>query len=88
VKKETTRLIMPIKNSAQNEEKEKRAASGYCKQRACLSKRRERETCSQSSIITCNKELVFQNQLKEKRAAELVIANKELAHQNKLRKAG
>src|SRR3990170_2162270 len=33
-------------------------------------------------LIKANKELVFQNEEKEKRAAELVIANKELAFQN------
>ena len=32
-----------------------------------------------------NKELAFQNEEKEKRAAELDIANKELAHQNELK---
>ena len=34
-------------------------------------------------LINANKELVFQNKEKEKRAAELIIANKELAFQNK-----
>ncbi|OIR05688.1 autoinducer 2 sensor kinase/phosphatase LuxQ [mine drainage metagenome] len=34
------------------------------------------------NLIIANKELVFQNEEKEKRAAELVIANKELAFQN------
>ncbi len=34
-------------------------------------------------LITANKELVFQNKEKGKRAGELVIANKELAFQNK-----
>lgn len=33
-------------------------------------------------LISANKELVFQNEEKEKRAAELVIANKELVFQN------
>jgi PAS domain S-box-containing protein len=33
-------------------------------------------------LIIANKELIFQNEEKEKRAAELVIANKELAFQN------
>ena len=33
-------------------------------------------------LRTANKELVFQNDEKEKRAAELIIANKELAFQN------
>jgi PAS domain S-box-containing protein len=33
-------------------------------------------------IRKANKELIFQNQEKEKRAAELIIANKELAFQN------
>jgi light-regulated signal transduction histidine kinase (bacteriophytochrome) len=33
-------------------------------------------------LIIANKELVFQNDEKEKRAAELIIANKELAFQN------
>ena len=32
--------------------------------------------------VSTNKELAFQNDLKEKRAAELIIANKELAFQN------
>ena len=35
-----------------------------------------------AALIIANKELVFQNEEKEKRAAELVIANKELAFQN------
>ena len=34
------------------------------------------------NIIQINKEFVFQNEEKEKRAAELIIANKELAFQN------
>jgi len=33
-------------------------------------------------LILANKELVFQNNVKEKRAAELIIANKELVFQN------
>jgi light-regulated signal transduction histidine kinase (bacteriophytochrome) len=33
-------------------------------------------------LISANKELVFQNEEKEKRAEELIIANKELAFQN------
>jgi light-regulated signal transduction histidine kinase (bacteriophytochrome) len=37
---------------------------------------------SHSRLIIANKELAFQNQEKEKRAAELVIANQELAFQN------
>jgi signal transduction histidine kinase len=36
-------------------------------------------------LIIANKELAFQNDEKEKRAAELIIANKELARQNKLK---
>ena len=35
-----------------------------------------------AALIIANKELVFQNEEKEKWAAELVIANKELAFQN------
>src|SRR5665648_967276 len=35
-----------------------------------------------AELIIANKELVFQNDEKEKRAAELVIANKELVFQN------
>ncbi|MEJ7778914.1 MAG: ATP-binding protein [Daejeonella sp.] len=35
-----------------------------------------------AQLETANKELVFQNEEKEKRAAELVIANEELAFQN------
>jgi signal transduction histidine kinase len=35
-----------------------------------------------AELILVNKELVYQNQEKEKRAAELVVANKELAYQN------
>ncbi len=35
-----------------------------------------------NDLILANKELAFQNEEKEKRAAELVIANKELAFQN------
>jgi predicted dehydrogenase len=34
-------------------------------------------------LITANKELVFQNEEKDKRAAELIIANKELVFQKK-----
>ncbi|MDO8707073.1 PAS domain S-box protein [Pseudomonas sp.] len=34
------------------------------------------------ALVIANKELVFQNEEKEKRAAELVIANKELVFQN------
>jgi two-component system, cell cycle sensor histidine kinase and response regulator CckA len=40
----------------------------------------------EEDLITANKELVFQNEEKEKRAAELVIANKELIFQNEERK--
>jgi signal transduction histidine kinase/CheY-like chemotaxis protein len=36
----------------------------------------------EQELFIANKELVFQNQEKEKRAAELIIANKELAFQN------
>jgi signal transduction histidine kinase len=35
-----------------------------------------------AELIIANKELVFQNEEKEKRAAELILANKELAFQN------
>ena len=37
---------------------------------------------AEEDLITANKELVFQNEEKEKRAAELIIANKELVFQN------
>ena len=37
---------------------------------------------SQKLLVIANKELIFQNEEKEKRAAELVIANKELIFQN------
>ncbi len=37
---------------------------------------------AEKELVIANKELVFQNNEKEKRAAELVIANKELAFQN------
>jgi PAS domain S-box-containing protein len=37
---------------------------------------------SEEELIHANKELVFQNEEKEKRAAELILANKELAFQN------
>ena len=40
------------------------------------------DTFIQGELIIANKELVFQNEEKEKRAAELIIANKELAFQN------
>jgi hypothetical protein len=33
-------------------------------------------------LLSATKELIFQNEEKEKRAAELLIANKELAFQN------
>ncbi|MHB8113919.1 MAG: GAF domain-containing protein, partial [Bellilinea sp.] len=36
----------------------------------------------EEELITANKELVYQNEEKEKRAAELVVANKELVYQN------
>ena len=35
-----------------------------------------------TELLTANKELVFQNEEKEKRAAELILANKELLFQN------
>ena len=38
-----------------------------------------------AELIIANKELVFQNEEKEKRAAELIIANKELALQNEIK---
>lgn len=41
-------------------------------------KRNEKFTC----LVLANKELVYQNCEKEKRAAELIIANKELVFQN------
>ena len=37
---------------------------------------------AEQKLINTNKELVFQNEEKEKRAAELIIANKELLYQN------
>lgn len=37
---------------------------------------------SEASLLRLNKELIFQNEEKEKRAAELLIANKELVFQN------
>jgi PAS domain S-box-containing protein len=43
-----------------------------------ITKRRRAE----GELIIANKELVFQNEEKEKRAAELIIANKELVFQN------
>jgi PAS domain S-box-containing protein len=50
----------------------------YLAIRVDISKRKE----SEEQLKTVNKELLFQNNEKEKRAAELVIANKELAFQN------
>ena len=48
---------------------------------------RERErNQAEEELIISNKELVFQNEEKEKRAAELIIANKELVFQNTARK--
>ncbi|MHB8581276.1 MAG: response regulator [Ignavibacteriaceae bacterium] len=44
-------------------------------------KETERKLAKQKSV-SANKELVFQNEEKEKRAAELIIANKELVFQN------
>ncbi|MFM9909078.1 MAG: ATP-binding protein [Chitinophagaceae bacterium] len=38
---------------------------------------------SQAELLNANRELIFQNKEKEKRAAELMIANKELLFQNK-----
>ena len=43
---------------------------------------REQDTNSRAALILAYQELAFQNQEKEKRAAELVIANEELAFQN------
>ena len=43
-----------------------------------ITKRRQKE----EELVIANKELVFQNEEKEKRAAELIIANKELVFQN------
>ncbi|WP_461637918.1 sensor histidine kinase [Labilibaculum euxinus] len=40
---------------------------------------------AKQELLLANKELVYQNELKEKRAAELIVANKELAYQNKLK---
>ncbi|MEO5891820.1 MAG: hypothetical protein ABIQ31_16350 [Ferruginibacter sp.] len=40
------------------------------------------DTKNSDSLLIANKELAFQNEEKEKRAAELIIANKELAFQN------
>lgn len=37
---------------------------------------------AEQELVNTNKELVFQNEEKEKRAAELIIANKELTYQN------
>ena len=37
---------------------------------------------AEAQLVVANKELVFQNEEKEKRAAELVVANKELLFQN------
>ena len=37
---------------------------------------------AEAQLVVANKELVFQNEEKEKRAAELVVANKELVFQN------
>jgi hypothetical protein len=39
-------------------------------------------------LFIAKKELAFQNEEKENRAADLVIANKELAFQNKEKKIG
>ncbi|WP_461643171.1 hybrid sensor histidine kinase/response regulator [Labilibaculum euxinus] len=40
---------------------------------------------AKQELLLANKELVYQNELKEKRAAELVLANKELVYQNELK---
>jgi PAS domain S-box-containing protein len=37
---------------------------------------------AETELIIANKELLFQNEEKEKRAGELIVANKELAYQN------
>ena len=50
----------------------------YLAIRVDTTKRKE----SEEQLKTVNKDLAFQNEEKEKRAAELVIANKELAFQN------
>ena len=41
-----------------------------------------RQDIKSDELVIANRELVFQNEEKEKRAAELIIANKELAFQN------
>ena len=42
----------------------------------------QRHKQAEAELVIANKELLFQNEEKEKRAAELVIANKELLFQN------
>ncbi|HTA26281.1 MAG TPA: ATP-binding protein [Bacteroidia bacterium] len=51
---------------------------GYSKITRDLTERKRAE----EKLRDANKELAFQNEVKEKRAAELIIANKELAFQN------
>ena len=51
---------------------------GACKIARNITSRKKTE----DDLLHANKELVFQNEEKEKRAAELVIANQELAFQN------
>jgi response regulator RpfG family c-di-GMP phosphodiesterase len=49
---------------------------------AALTKEIAERKQAEEELITANKELVYQNEEKEKRATELVLANKELAYQN------
>jgi diguanylate cyclase (GGDEF)-like protein/putative nucleotidyltransferase with HDIG domain len=63
-----------LKESKENEEKEKLAAELVIANKAKAERAAE--------LVIANKELVFQNEEKEKRAVELVIANKELVFQN------
>jgi len=69
-----------LKESKENEEKEKRAAELLIANKELVFQNEEKEKRA-SELILANKELAFQNEEKDKRAAELAIADKELVFQ-------
>jgi len=70
-----------LKESKENEEKEKRAAELIIANKELVYQNEEKEKRA-AELTIANKELVFQSKEKGKRAAELVIANRELVFQN------
>lgn len=71
-----------LKESKENEEKEKRAAELIIANKELVFQNDEKDKRA-AELVIANKELIFQNKEKEKRASELIVANKELAFQNK-----